>query len=144
VESIIDAEIEAHHHRETAIAEAITKMSDAMPALGIVAAVLGVIHTMGSITQPPEILGGLIGGALCGTFMGVLLSYGFFAPIGQALSGIYKTETDYLGCIKACLLAHMMGYAPQVSIEFGRKTLDYDVRPSFFELEQVVSAVTPD
>ena len=144
VEAVIDAEIEAHHHRETAIAEAITKMSDAMPALGIVAAVLGVIHTMGSITQPPEILGGLIGGALCGTFMGVLLSYGFFAPIGQALSGIYKTETDYLSCIKACLLAHMMGYAPQVSIEFGRKTLDYDIRPSFFELETVVSAVAAE
>ena len=144
VEAIIDAEIEAHHHRENAIAHAITTMSDAMPALGIVAAVLGVIHTMGSITQPPEILGGLIGGALCGTFMGVLLSYGFFAPIGQALSGIYKTETDYLGCIKACLLAHMMGYAPQVSIEFGRKTLDYDVRPSFFELEEVVSAVAAE
>ena len=144
VEAVIDAEIEAHHHRETAIAEAITKMSDAMPALGIVAAVLGVIHTMGSITQPPEILGGLIGGALCGTFMGVLLSYGFFAPIGQALSGIYKTETDYLSCIKACLLAHMMGYAPQVSIEFGRKTLDYDIRPSFFELEEVVSTVAAE
>jgi chemotaxis protein MotA len=144
VEAIIDAEIDAHHHRENAIADAISKMSDAMPALGIVAAVLGVIHTMGSITEPPEILGGLIGGALCGTFMGVLLSYGFFAPIGQALSGISKTETDYLGCIKACLLAHMMGYAPQVSIEFGRKTLDYDVRPSFFELEAVVTAVAPE
>jgi chemotaxis protein MotA len=144
VEAIIDAEIEAHHHRESAIAEAITRMSDALPALGIVAAVLGVIHTMGSIAQPPEILGGLIGGALCGTFMGVLLSYGFCAPIGQALSTIYRTETDYLGCIKACLLAHMMGYAPQVSIEFGRKTLDYDVRPSFFELEEVVGATIAD
>ena len=140
VEAVIDAEIEAHHHRENAVAEAITRMGDAMPALGIVAAVLGVIHTMGSITQPPEILGGLIGGALCGTFMGVLLSYGFVAPIGSALAGIFKTETDYLGCIKACLLAHMMGYAPQVSIEFGRKTLDIDVRPSFFELEAVVSS----
>jgi len=144
VEAIIDAEIEAHHHRENSVAEAITKISDAMPALGIVAAVLGVINTMGSITQPPEILGSLIGGALCGTFMGVLLSYGFFAPIGQALSGIYKTETDYLGCIKACLLAHMMGYAPQVSIEFGRKTLDYDLRPSFFELEEVVTGSSAD
>jgi len=115
-----------------------------MPALGIVAAVLGVIHTMGSITQPPEILGGLIGGALCGTFMGVLLSYGFVAPMGHALSVIFKTETDYLNCIKACLLAHMMGYAPQVSIEFGRKTLAEDVRPSFSELEEIVTNLSPE
>jgi len=144
VESIIDAEIEAHHHEENAIAEAITTMGDAMPALGIVAAVLGVIHTMGSITEPPEVLGHLIGGALCGTFMGVLLSYGFVAPIGHSLSLVYRTESDYLNCIKACLLAHMMGYAPQVSIEFGRKTLPPHVRPSFSELEETVTNLSPE
>jgi len=144
VESIIDAEIEAHHHEEAAIAHAITLMGDAMPALGIVAAVLGVIHTMGSITEPPEVLGHLIGGALCGTFMGVLLSYGFVAPIGHSLEQVYKTESDYLHCIKACLLAHMMGYAPQVSIEFGRKTLPPHVRPSFAELEETVTNLTPE
>jgi chemotaxis protein MotA len=144
VESIIDAEIEAHHHEESAIAGAITTMGDAMPALGIVAAVLGVIHTMGSITEPPEVLGHLIGGALCGTFMGILLSYGFVAPIGHTLSVIYETETVYLNCIKNCLLAHMMGYAPQVSIEFGRKTLPPHIRPSFSELEETVTNLSPD
>jgi chemotaxis protein MotA len=144
VESIIDAEIEAHHHEENAIADAITTMGDAMPALGIVAAVLGVIHTMGSITEPPEVLGHLIGGALCGTFMGVLLSYGFVTPIGKSLTAVYRTESDYLNCIKACLLAHMMGYAPQVSIEFGRKTLPPHVRPSFAELEETVTNLSPE
>ncbi|MTJ82412.1 MAG: flagellar motor stator protein MotA [Telmatospirillum sp.] len=144
VESIIDAEIEAHHHEIVTVATAINTMADAMPALGIVAAVLGVIHTMGSITEPPEVLGHLIGAALCGTFMGVLLSYGFFAPFARNLDLVYKTESDYLICIKNCLLAHMMGYAPQVSIEFGRKTLPSHVRPSFQEVEETVTNLAPD
>jgi chemotaxis protein MotA len=144
VESIIDAEIEAHHHELTLVSSAINTMADAMPALGIVAAVLGVIHTMGSITEPPEVLGHLIGAALCGTFMGVLLSYGFFAPFARNLDILYKTESDYLICIKNCLLAHMMGYAPQVSIEFGRKTLPSHVRPSFMEVEETVTNLAPD
>lgn len=144
IESIMEAEIEAHHHEISTIAGAINTMSDAMPALGIVAAVLGVIHTMGSITEPPEVLGHLIGAALCGTFMGVLLSYGFFAPFARILDIIYKTESEYLNCIKSCLLAHMMGYAPQVSIEFGRKTLPPHVRPSFAEVEETVTNLPPD
>jgi chemotaxis protein MotA len=144
VESIIDAEIEAHHHESAAISGAITTMGDAMPALGIVAAVLGVIHTMGSITEPPEVLGHLIGGALCGTFMGILMSYGFVAPFGHAMSVVFDSETAYLNCIKNCLLAHMMGYAPQVSIEFGRKTLAPHVRPSFAELEETVTNLSPE
>lgn len=144
VESVIDAEIEAHHSEMAMTSSGFTTMSDAMPALGIVAAVLGVIHTMGSITEPPEVLGHLIGAALCGTFMGVLLAYGFFAPFGRILEIIYKTETDYLSCIKSCLLAHMMGYAPQVSIEFGRKTLPPSVRPSFQEVEEAVTNLPPD
>ncbi len=144
VESIIDAEIESHQHEIGLIADAITTMGDAMPALGIVAAVLGVIHTMGSITEPPEVLGHLIGGALCGTFMGVLLSYGFVSPIGRILAITYKTESEYLSCIKCCLLAHMMGYAPQVSIEFGRKILPPHIRPSFMELEETVTNLPPD
>jgi len=140
LEAIIDQEIEAHHNELHAISGAVTNMADAMPALGIVAAVLGVIHTMGSITEPPEVLGHLIGGALVGTFMGVLLSYGFIAPIGRSLELTFNAETQYLQCIKAGLLAHMQGYAPQVSIEFARKILTSNVRPTFQEVEQFLQS----
>jgi len=139
IEAIIDAEIESHHKEHHAVAEAVITMADAMPALGIVAAVLGVIHTMGSITEPPEVLGHLIGAALVGTFSGVLLSYGFFAPFGRAIGTAYDADTEYLSCMKAALLAHMQGYAPQVSVEFGRKILSPAVRPSFAEVEEAVT-----
>ncbi|MFN3075622.1 MAG: flagellar motor stator protein MotA [Alphaproteobacteria bacterium] len=139
VEAIIDAEIESHHNELHARSGAITNMGDAMPALGIVAAVLGVIHTMGSITEPPEVLGHLIGGALVGTFFGVLCAYGFVGPFGSSLAQTYDTESMYLQCIKTGLLAHMQGYAPQVSIEFARKILPHGVKPSFSELEDAVS-----
>ena len=107
-----------------------------MPALGIVAAVLGVIHTMGSITEPPEVLGKLIGGALVGTFMGVLISYGFVGPIANSLKNVYDAETKYYQCIKVGLLAYLNGYAPAVAVEFARKLLFSDVRPSFTALEE--------
>lgn len=144
LETIIDEEIEAHHTELHSISGAITNVADAMPALGIVAAVLGVIHTMGSITEPPEVLGHLIGGALVGTFLGVLMAYGFISPIGRALEQTFNTETKYLQCIKAAILAHMQGYAPQVSIEFARKILPHDVRPSFQEVEEAVTNMPPD
>jgi chemotaxis protein MotA len=144
IEGIIDEEIEAHHAELHAISSAVNSVADGMPALGIVAAVLGVIHTMGSITEPPEVLGHLIGAALCGTFMGVLFSYGFFAPMARSLEMTFATETKYYQCMKAGLLAHMMGYAPQVSIEFARKILSEDVRPTFAELEETVTNLPPD
>ncbi|GAA0570020.1 flagellar motor stator protein MotA [Caenispirillum bisanense] len=139
VEAIIDAEIEAHHHHNHEISGSVITMADGMPALGIVAAVLGVINTMGSITEPPEVLGRLIGAALVGTFSGVLLSYGFFAPYGRAMQAVFDNETLYLQCMKAGLLAHMQGYAPQVSIEFARKILPDHLRPTFQELEETVT-----
>lgn len=144
VETIVDAEIESHHHEMVQVSDAVTNVADGLPALGIVAAVLGVIHTMGSITEPPEVLGHLIGGALVGTFSGVLFAYGFVGPIGRGLAAIYDAESEYLQCIKSCLLAHMMGYAPQVSIEFGRKTLSPHIRPSFREVEDAVTNLAPD
>lgn len=139
VEAIIDAEIEAHHNHSHSISSGIINMADGMPALGIVAAVLGVINTMGSITEPPEVLGMLIGAALVGTFSGVLFSYGFFAPFGRAMAAVFENETLYLNCMKAGLLAHMQGYAPQVSIEFARKILPDHLRPTFQELEDTVT-----
>ncbi|MDH5749183.1 MAG: flagellar motor stator protein MotA [Rhodospirillales bacterium] len=141
VEAIMDAELEVHHEEKHAVSGAILTMADAFPALGIVAAVLGVIHTMGSITEPPEVLGHLIGGALVGTFAGILLSYGLFGPVGHALEKTFTEESHYLACIKAGIIAHMQGYAPQVSIEFSRKTLNSNVRPTFMETEEMVQGL---
>jgi chemotaxis protein MotA len=135
VETAMDQELEIHHNEMHAISGSINTVGEGMPALGIVAAVLGVIHTMGSITEPPEVLGHLIGGALVGTFMGVLMSYGVVGPIGKSLEQTFDAESRYLVCIKAGILAHMQGYAPQVSVEFARKTLSNANRPSFEEME---------
>jgi chemotaxis protein MotA len=140
LEALIDEEIETHHAEQIQLSGAFQTMADGMPALGIVAAVLGVIHTMGSITEPPEVLGHLIGGALVGTFMGVLLSYGFIGPIAAGLRAKYDAETKYFQCMKAGLIAYVQGYSPAVCVEFARKALLSSVRPSFFEVEEAVSA----
>jgi chemotaxis protein MotA len=143
LEALIDEEIETHHAEQGQISSALQTMADGMPALGIVAAVLGVIHTMGSITEPPEVLGHLIGGALVGTFLGVLLSYGFIAPMAGALKARYDAEVKYFLCIKAGLLAYLQGYAPAVAVEFARKALLSNVRPTFYEVEEAVAALPP-
>ncbi|MGE5502975.1 MAG: flagellar motor stator protein MotA [Actinomycetota bacterium] len=144
LEAIIDGEIEAHHKHYHEIAHAVNLMADAMPALGIVAAVLGVIHTMGSITEPPEVLGHLIGAALVGTFSGVLMSYAFFAPFARNMQMCFDMDHNYFLAMKSGLLAHMQGYAPQVSIEFARKVLPDEIRPTFQELEETVTNLPPD
>ncbi len=141
METLIDEEIETHHAEHLQVASAIQSMADATPALGIVAAVLGVIHTMGSITEPPAVLGKLIGGALVGTFLGVLIAYGFVGPIASGLKAIFEAEGKYYQCIKVALLAHMNGYAPSVSVEFARKALFSHVRPSFYEVEEAVQTL---
>lgn len=141
MEALMDEEIETHHHEQHRVASAIQTMADGMPALGIVAAVLGVIKTMGSITEPPEVLGKLIGGALVGTFLGVFVAYGIVGPIAQALNAAHDAETKYYGCIKAGLLAYLNGYAPAVCVEFARKALESDVRPTFYEVEEAVSTL---
>ena len=139
LETLIDEDIETHHSEAAEISAAVSTASDGLPAFGIVAAVLGVIITMGSITEPPEVLGELIGAALVGTFLGILLAYGFVSPIGANLKAWADADTKYFQCIKAGLLAHMQGYAPAVSIEFARKTLFSHERPTFTELEEAVS-----
>ncbi|MGF1610448.1 MAG: flagellar motor stator protein MotA [Kiloniellales bacterium] len=143
LEALMDEEIETRHHEQMQVANALQTMADGLPALGIVAAVLGVIKTMGSITEPPEILGKLIGGALVGTFLGVWLSYGFVSPIATKARAAYDAEIKYLQCIKAALLAHMHDCAPAVSIEFARKALLSNERPTFFELEEATSTLPP-
>jgi len=143
LETLMDEELETHHQEREQLVGAIQALADGTPALGIVAAVLGVIHTMGSIDQPPEILGHLIGGALVGTFFGVLVAYGFFGPMAQSLKTIFEAESKYYLSMKAGLLAHMAGYAPAVSIEFARKALMSDVRPTFLEVEASTANLTP-
>ena len=140
-EAVIEADLEVHHAEKHAIAGALQGVADGLPALGIVAAVLGVIHTMGSITEPPEVLGHLIGGALVGTFSGVLASYGLVAPMAKSLENTFSAESRYLECIKTGIIAHMQGYAPQVSVEFARKTLNNDIRPSFGEVEEMIQTI---
>ena len=138
METLMDEDIETHQAEHHAVVGAVQSAADALPALGIVAAVLGIIHTMGSITEPPAVLGELIGGALVGTFMGILLSYGFMAPIAAAIKGRGEAEERYFLCIKAGILAYMQGYAPSVAVEFARKALNTDVRPTFYEVEEAV------
>lgn len=141
LEALMDEEIEVHHHQDETVASAMQGMADGFPALGIVAAVLGIIKTMGSITEPPEILGKLIGGALVGTFLGILLAYGFVAPLATAIKGAQEANSKYIICLKAGILAHVQGYAPAVSIEFARKALMSDSRPTFAELEEATATV---
>jgi chemotaxis protein MotA len=138
METLMDEDIETHHHEQHAIASAVTTVGDGLPAFGIVAAVLGVIVTMSSISEPPEVLGGLIAAALVGTFLGILLAYGFVAPMGKSLENYCDSETKYYQCIKAGMLAYLNGYAPAVAVEFARKTLYSHERPSFKELEEAV------
>ncbi|MFC5357421.1 flagellar motor stator protein MotA [Azospirillum himalayense] len=140
---LMDEDIETMHHEHQRIADAIQAVADAVPALGIVAAVLGVIHTMGSITEPPEVLGKLIGGALVGTFTGILVAYGFLAPIASGLKNIYHAEGKYYQAMKIGLIAHLSGYAPAISVEYSRNVLEPEYRPSFAQVEEATSALPP-
>lgn len=141
VEDLINEELETHHFEQHRIASAFSGMGDGLPALGIVAAVLGVIKTMGAIDQPPEVLGKLIGGALVGTFLGVLLAYGMVSPVATKINAVYEEEGKVFLCVKSALLAFMNGYAPSIALEFARKTIISDLRPSFYELEQTLAAL---
>ena len=141
MDDIIEKEIETIEAEKNHLSHAVQNMADGMPALGIVAAVLGVIHTMGSITEPPEVLGHLIGGALVGTFAGVLMSYGFVAPLASSIAGAYASDMKYYKCMHVGIIAYLNGYAPIIAVEYARKSLDTDIRPSFAELEKTVMSL---
>ncbi len=138
IENLMDNEIDTHHHEGEVPAHALAKLADALPAFGIVAAVMGVVHTMESVGLPPAELGKLIAAALVGTFLGILLSYGFVAPLASLLEQKLSESTKMFQCMKVTLLASMNGYAPQVAVEFGRKVLYSTERPGFRELEDEV------
>ena len=136
IENLMDNEIETHHHEGAVPAHCIAKVGDAMPAFGIVAAVMGVVHTMESVGLPPAELGILIAHALVGTFLGILLAYGFVGPLASLLEQKLDESTKMYQCIKVTLLASLNGYAPPLAVEFGRKVLYSTERPSFAELEE--------
>jgi chemotaxis protein MotA len=139
IETLMDSEIETHHQEAHAPVAAIARLAGGLPAFGIVAAVLGVVNTMGSVGQPPAVLGAMIGSALVGTFLGILLAYGVFEPLGGLMDQKVEESGKELQCIKTTLLASMQGYAPATAVEFGRKVLFSDVRPTFSELENHVN-----
>ncbi|QHI97967.1 flagellar motor stator protein MotA [Xylophilus rhododendri] len=135
IESLMDSEIETHHQEAHAPIAALARLAGALPAFGIVAAVLGVVNTMGSVGQPPSVLGGMIGSALVGTFLGILLAYGVVEPLAGLLEQKSEDAAKEFQCIKTTLLASMQGYNPSTAIEFGRKVLFSTERPTFAELE---------
>ncbi|MES2296615.1 MAG: flagellar motor stator protein MotA [Pseudomonadota bacterium] len=135
IENLMDNEIDTHHHEGAVPAHCLAKLGDGMPAFGIVAAVMGVVHTMESVGIPPAELGILIAHALVGTFLGILLSYGFITPLSSLLEQKLEESSKMFQCVKVTLLASLNGYAPALAVEFGRKVLYSTERPTFSELE---------
>ncbi len=141
LESLMDLELETHHHEAEGPSHAMTAMSDGLPGFGIVAAVMGVVITMGFISSPPEVLGEHVGAALVGTFLGILLAYGFAGPMANAMGAQAEEEGKLFECAKICIMATLNGYTPQIAVEFGRKALFSDLRPGFLELEEHIKSM---
>ena len=140
VEEVLEKRIEANQHHALHSSHALQTMADGLPALGIVAAVLGVIKTMGSIDQPPEILGKLIGGALVGTFLGVFLSYGLVAPFAGRVKSVVEEDGHFYQLIREVMVANLHNHAAGICIEVGRQNTPSHKRPSFAELEEALKA----
>ncbi len=141
VEDVMEKQLEKHHNEGHASASALQTMADGLPALGIVAAVLGVIKTMSSVDQPPEILGKMIGGALVGTFLGVFLGYAVVGPMASKLNQVQDEEHQFYFIIRNILVAHLHGNAPQISVELGRADVPSHLQPSFADIEQALQNV---
>ena len=141
VEDAMEKQLEKHHHEALGPSHAMSNLADGLPALGIVAAVLGIIKTMGSITEPPEVLGSMIGGALVGTCLGVFLAYGLVGPIAARMKDVVDEEGAFYKIIQSVLVAHLHGNAAQISVEIGRGSVPSDAQPSFLELEEHLGAI---
>jgi chemotaxis protein MotA len=139
VEDAMEKQIEKHHHEALAPAHVLQTMADGLPALGIVAAVLGIVKTMGAINEPPEILGLMIGKALVGTFLGVFLAYGIVGPLATRLNGVIEHDAQFYKIIRDVLVAHLHGNAAQVSVEIGRGSVPSVMQPSFTQLEEALA-----
>jgi len=138
MENLMDLELDTHHAEAAVPGSAVSTMGDGLPGFGIVAAVMGVVITMASISAGPEVIGAKVGAALVGTFVGILLSYGIVGPIASSMAHIKTDESKFIEVIKVALLASLNGYSPQVAVEFGRKVIFSSERPNFLELEDYV------
>ena len=138
LEALIDTELEAYHEEIQQPSKAVNFVADALPGLGIVAAVLGIVLTMGKMKEPPDVLGQSIGAALVGTFLGVLLCYGFVGPMGRNLEHATDEKMQYMNILKVALISFLGGSAPKVAVEFGRRVIPVNVQPSFVELEETM------
>ncbi|MBF0557217.1 MAG: flagellar motor stator protein MotA [Nitrospirae bacterium] len=141
IEQLLDTELEMRHECGVVPARSVGSVADSLPGLGIVAAVLGVIVTMGKMNETPDVIGRSIAVALIGTLLGVLLSYGFVGPLSRHLEHIADDEREFLNTVKIAITAFVSGMLPQVSIEFGRRVIPEDLRPTFEELEVAFDAV---
>ena len=141
VEEMLEKRIESMHHHAMHSSHALQTMADGLPALGIVAAVLGVIKTMGSIDQPPEVLGKLIGGALVGTFLGVFLAYGLVGPFATKVKAVVESDHHFYLLIREVLVANLHNHAPDICVEVGRQNTPGSLRPSFADLSDALQSV---
>jgi len=146
LDALMEEDLETHHEVEAKPAAMLTKVGDAMPGLGIVAAVLGIVITMGAIDGPPAEIGEHVGAALVGTFLGILMSYGFIQPLAAAMEARVSDNGKYEECIRAGVMAVYKGLPPAIAIEFARRVLPSEVRPSFDETEKLCRAakVSPE
>lgn len=144
VEEVLDKRMEATLHHAMHSSHALQTVADALPALGIVAAVLGVIKTMGSIDQPPEVLGKMIGGALVGTFLGVFLAYGLMGPFAARVKSVVEEDTHFYQLIREVLIANLHRHPPNICIEVGRQNTPHHLRPGFSDLEEAMRALKQD
>ncbi|WP_421702025.1 flagellar motor stator protein MotA [Aliiroseovarius sp.] len=144
VEEVLEKRMEANLHHAMHSSHALQTVADGLPALGIVAAVLGVIKTMGSIDQPPEILGKLIGGALVGTFLGVFLAYGLVGPFASKVKTVTEEDAHFYQLIREVLVANLYNHSTNICIEVGRQNTPSHIRPSFSDLEEALKEVKKD
>lgn len=140
LEALLETELDAHHESAMLPSKSINTVADSLPGLGIVAAVLGVVLTMSKMNEPPEVLGESIGAALVGTFLGVLLCYGFVGPLSRNMEQVAGADSEYLVVLKVSLMAFIRGAPPQISVEFGRRVIPSELRPTFLEVENALKA----
>src|ERR1700683_5567369 len=138
LDQLLDLDMEVHHHDAGQPIAALSSMADSLPGLGIVAAVLGIVITMGALGGPPELIGEKVAAALVGTFLGILLSYGVVGPLAANLEKSIDAETEYYQMLRAGLMAFAKGMAPMIAVEFARRAIPHDMRPTFKDMETTI------